>query len=66
MRRGRVNISYCMCPTCRNFIPIPRKSGEARERNHKKDLYCPWCNETVTTTEIRSNDAYMNLSGDVL
>lgn len=62
----RCYISYCVCPECKNYIPIPRRVKAAREKGHKKDLYCPWCNKVVTTTEIRYGDAYRNMAGEMI
>lgn len=50
------SISRCVCPMCGNSFPIPRRPGRARERNHIKDIYCPFCGEVTKMTEIREGD----------
>jgi hypothetical protein len=31
------------CEICKNIFPIPRKQASQRERDHIKDIYCPFC-----------------------
>lgn len=65
MRRG-FNISFCECPDCHREFPIPRIKGRSRERNHRKDIYCPFCKKKVTMTEHRFNDFNRNGLGELL
>lgn len=58
MCANKVNckISELICPGCGNIIPIPRKPGRSRPKNHIKDFYCPYCNCVQKMTEVRNND----------
>ena len=40
----RVEEEY-KCPTCSFILSIWRKHGEKREKEHKKNLYCPFCDK---------------------
>ena len=40
------------CPDCGNIIPLARKKSRRRGRGHKKDIFCPFCKEMKTFTEI--------------
>lgn len=64
MKRGIFHISNCICPDCGKSFPIPRKNGAAREKNHIKDLWCPFCKDTKKMLEVRYNDTYKNLCGE--
>jgi uncharacterized CHY-type Zn-finger protein len=68
-RKGNKIVAYisrCECPNCKNTFPIPRLPHQARERGHKKDIWCPFCQKRVTMTEYRYGDAYMNAYGERL
>lgn len=58
--------SYCVCPDCGKTFPIPRLPRQARERNHTKDLWCPYCKETKHMLEIRYGDYYKNGNGELI
>ena len=48
------NIFYCM--NCgRESIPLSRKKNKLHTKFHKKELYCPWCKETLNHIEIRND-----------
>lgn len=57
-------ISHCECPKCGNYFPIPRMPHHAREKGHQKDIWCPFCKETVQMTEIRYGDVLYNGCGE--
>lgn len=59
-------ISYFLCPSCNHTIPIPRKRNRQRERGHIKDLYCPWCDKVVKTTEYREGEPISTFDGTML
>ena len=42
-KRNDFYVSELECPVCHKRFPIPRKSGEKREKNHIKDIWCPYC-----------------------
>ena len=50
-----LNISNMICPECGKAFPIPRPYN-ARKKDHKKFLYCPFCKKIKNMTEIRSCD----------
>lgn len=56
MKKGEYTISYCICPQCGKGFPIPRKANKCREKDHIKDLWCPFCKEVVSMKEMRYND----------
>jgi len=64
-KKYRCPISRFICPECGNQIPLPRVKKQ-REKNHKKDIFCPWCNKITTMLEIREFEAYKTASGDLL
>ena len=66
MRNRNYNISYFICPECGNSIPLPRMKNNKRKKGHIKDLYCPYCNQVVKTTEIRSGDVYVKSNGTIV
>ena len=43
--RKRTNMftSYLRCEECGKQFPIMRSKGYKREKNHIKDLWCPFC-----------------------
>jgi len=44
---------YCM--KCgHQTIPLARKINHAREKFHRKKLYCPWCKLTLNCIEVRN------------
>jgi Fe2+ or Zn2+ uptake regulation protein len=47
-----IYINHLKCEKCGSVMPIPRKRGEKREKNHLKHLWCYKCKET---TEFREN-----------
>ena len=52
-RNFRTNESHnCICPKCNKKFPIYRKKSNRREKHHKKDIWCPFCQEMVTMTEV--------------
>lgn len=57
-RAKRFAISNFVCPQCNNMIPLPRPHKQ-REKDHKKNIYCPYCDSTMLMTEIRSCDKDM-------
>ncbi|WP_346961355.1 hypothetical protein [Clostridium sp.] len=56
MKGSKFNISYFECPDCKNLFPLPRLQSSRREKNHIKNLYCPFCYEIKKTREIREGD----------
>lgn len=40
------------CALCHNWTSVPRVVQHAREKNHKKDMYCWKCKTTNTHTKV--------------
>ena len=38
------------------LIPLARKINHAREKFHRKKLYCPWCKVTINHIECRNDE----------
>lgn len=66
MRKRNYNISEFVCPTCNKTIPLPRKVSSAREHGHIKDIYCPFCKMVVKTKEVKANEYYKNMIGEII
>ena len=52
MKKQDFTIHRFRCTKCNNIIPLPRKSGRQRKKNHIKDIYCPVCNEVTKMKEL--------------
>lgn len=50
-RYYNTEIHYCMCPSCQNKFPVPRKLNKRRKKEHHKDIWCPFCKKVVTMIE---------------
>lgn len=66
MRVNHYEISYFVCPECGNKFPIPRPKSMRREKNHIKDLWCPFCRKVVKSKEIKPTDRFVTMSGEIL
>ena len=66
MRKHNMVYSHCVCPICGNAMVVPRIVGRSRKKNHKKDMWCPFCKKMNTMIEIRSTDAYKNMAGELI
>ena len=66
MIANKYEISIFVCPDCGNKFPLPRAKSMRREKNHIKDLWCPHCKQKVKTMEIRPQDMFVTMSGEVL
>ena len=59
MKKKRyMNKSILICPVCKKQFPIMRSLSSQRERNHVKDIWCPFCGKIRKFTEIRTGDYY--------
>jgi len=66
-RNNKVAMSTFICPECNNVAMMLPRTRSIREKNHIKDLYCPWCKTEVKCKEIREKrDAYKTLSGEYI
>lgn len=56
-RRCSTETHVFYCINCGNRgIPLPRKTGFAREKFHRKNLYCPYCKTVINMIECRNQD----------
>ena len=67
MPRGSKNYEqhsfYCI--NCGNKgIPILRDKSHLHSKNHRKVLFCPFCNETVNHIEIRTLEEAIKFKED--
>lgn len=62
MSKQKYTISQCVCPDCNNIFPIPRRKNRRREKQHIKDLWCPYCKEVKKMVEYRNIEAIMTLA----
>ena len=54
---ARYDSSRFFCMACGGEgIPLSRKRGQAREKFHRKKLYCPHCRNTVNHIECKTLD----------
>lgn len=52
-QRRNFKISYLRCTVCGSIMPIPRRFGRFREKNHIKTMYCYKCD---TERDFLEND----------
>ena len=45
-----------VCPCCGMRMTLPRNSGQKREKNHVKDIYCIRCRMIQKFAEYRDNE----------
>ncbi len=50
---GKYEVHSFYCLNCgRKGIPLWRDKSHLHSKNHRKKLYCPFCNETVNHLEV--------------
>lgn len=59
-------LSQCICPVCGTEISVPRIHNQQRKNGHIKDLYCPICKAERKCREVKYNQFYKNMAGEVL
>lgn len=65
-KRNNVLLSQCVCQKCQTVLTVPRIHGQMRENGHVKDLWCPTCKQVEHFTEIKYNQFYKNMLGEVI
>ena len=65
-KKMKFSISRFKCQCCGNYFPLPRMKNRKREKNHIKDLWCPYCKCITKTKEIRDFDCYKNYYGEII
>lgn len=66
MRENNYEISKFICHECGGEFPLPRQKAKRRNKGHVKDLWCPYCQKTVKTTELRPRDVFRTMDGRVV
>lgn len=61
-----MNTSQFICTECGLEMPLQRPHCHQREKGHIKDLDCPKCRKKTKFKEIRYNDFYKTMSGEIL
>lgn len=51
-------ISYLRCTVCGSIMPIPRRFGRFREKNHIKTMYCYKCDAERDFLENTEDERY--------
>lgn len=51
--KTRTQQTHLECEICENIVPIHRKRGKMKERNHIKHMYCFRCKETTAHIEVK-------------
>lgn len=59
MAKQKFTISQFYCKECGNKIPLPRKTGKQREKDHTKHIYCIKCKIKTPHNEVREFDFAM-------
>lgn len=59
-------ISYFVCQNCGTQMPIPRDSGKQRKHGHIKHIWCPCCKKKMKFKEIKHNENYKTMSGELI
>lgn len=66
MKKQRfMDLSMFICPSCGKPFPIMRNHGQHRERNHIKDIWCPYCKSDQKFKEVKRGEMVM-MNGEVV
>lgn len=63
-QRRNFKISYLKCTVCGSIMPIPRRFGRFREKNHIKTMYCYKCNAERDFLENAEDKRYSDALPD--
>lgn len=67
MKKHRyMNMSQFICKECGMELRLPRQHCGQRKSGHLKDLYCPQCKRDTKFREIKYNEFYKTMSGEIL
>lgn len=44
-------LSQMKCERCGGMMPVRRRHGRLRKRNHVKTMWCPWCKRVTPHRE---------------
>ena len=63
-QRRNFKISYLKCTVCGSIMPIPRRFGRFREKNHIKTMYCYKCDAERDFLENAEDKRYSDALPD--
>ena len=63
-QRRNFKISYLKCTVCGSIMPIPRRFGRFREKNHIKTMYCYKCDTERDFLENAEDKRYSDALPD--
>ena len=63
-QRRNFKISYLKCTVCGSIMPIPRRFGRFREKNHIKTMYCYKCDAERDFLENAEDERYSDALPD--
>ena len=49
--RTAMPLSKMKCCKCGGMMPVRRRRGHLRKRNHIKTMWCPWCKRVTQHRE---------------
>ena len=64
-QRRNFKISYLKCTVCGSIMPIPRRFGRFREKNHIKTMYCYKCDTERDFLENTEDERYSDELPDI-
>ena len=65
-KNKRVVTSSFICPDCNKAILMLPRNHNRREKGHIKDLFCPWCKIVQKCMEVRDDETYKTMSGEII
>ena len=67
MKKHRyMKMSQFICEECGTEIMLPRMHCAQRKKGHIKDLYCPGCKRNAKFREIKYNEFYKTMAGEII
>lgn len=67
MRKHRyMKMSQFICCNCGTEIDLPRLHCGQRKSGHIKDIYCPGCKRDSKFKEVKYNEFYKTMSGEII
>lgn len=67
MKKHRyMKMSQFICIDCGAELSLPRLHCGQRKSGHVKDIYCPICKKDSKFKEVKYNEFYKTMAGDVI
>lgn len=67
MKKHRyMKMSQFICKSCGMEIDLPRLHCGQRKNGHIKTIYCPGCKKESDFKEIKYNEFYKTMAGDII